>query len=99
MTLPNLFAFLLLALWLQPSISMAEGPLPPSEASVPTNIPADYPEDFSQPGPLAQAPDYTDAFGEDEASQAHDEAPAVDLFAPLDKPTAAPSEVPAPPPK
>lgn len=96
----------LLAIWLLPTDALAtdnvaadtvatEVPSAPHEEATLTssNIPADYPEDFSRPETLAAAPPaYEDAFGEDEVV-----ATSEDLMRPLDEPARTPSQAPSDP--
>lgn len=90
--MPYLFMIGLLAIWLLPSSAIAaEAPATmPTVTAAATKLPADYPEDFSRPRTLAEArPDYTDAFGEDDAAPQKSSADTLkeDLMRPLDAPS------------
>ena len=73
--MPYLALLGMLALWLTPAlVARAEeppspAPAPPSQAAPPppVDVPADYPEDFSQPDEVVAARENRyEAFGEDE---------------------------------
>lgn len=92
--MPYLFMIGLLAIWLLPSsVIAAEAPATMTTVTPSaTKLPADYPEDFSRPRTMAQArPDYTDAFGENDATPQESVADKLkeDLMSPLDSPSRA----------
>ncbi len=90
--MPYLALLGMLALWLTP-VRVARAEEPPStapaspsvaDAPLPVAVPADYPEDFSQPDEVVAARDNRyEAFGEDEALE-QPSAPAPALDAPLE---------------